>query len=243
MRPIVPPRGSVKMQYFDYDYIAAEHHGNRQTGFVQQSGPQVVWTLSGYCGVRGFFNVAGFCGGHAVSAASLYDWLEHDYDVDQQVKELAADISSMGGSAAELYQKDYRYLPYTLRNGEVQVLSRWNMERQKLTVSRVQCKVRVAADGSHATLTSCGKGPTLVRAWGGLWNALYKGEQHLLADGDQVSLNWHDPDAAIFTCQVQSLPSGWTMAVDSTSGACYYYNEQTGESQWEPPHALHGHPM
>ena len=35
-----------------------------------------------------------------------------------------------------------------VRNGEMQVLSRWNMAQQKLTVSRVQCAVRVAASGA-----------------------------------------------------------------------------------------------
>jgi len=29
----------------------------------------------------------------------------------------------------------------------------------------------------------------------------------------------------------------WTPRVDEVSGATYYYNEQTGESQWEPPQA------
>ena len=29
----------------------------------------------------------------------------------------------------------------------------------------------------------------------------------------------------------------WTTRVDETSGATYYYNEETGESQWEPPQA------
>ena len=44
-------------------------------------------------------------------------------------------------------------LPYTLRSGDERVMSRWNMARQKLTVSRVQCVVRVLADGT-ATLES-----------------------------------------------------------------------------------------
>ena len=31
------------------------------------------------------------------------------------------------------------------------------------------------------------------------------------------------------------LPYGWTSGVDQQSGQTYYYNEQTGQSQWDPP--------
>ncbi|QCE03074.1 polyglutamine-binding protein 1 [Vigna unguiculata] len=33
----------------------------------------------------------------------------------------------------------------------------------------------------------------------------------------------------------QKLPPGWVEAKDPESGACYYYNESTGKSQWEKP--------
>ncbi|CAJ1967768.1 unnamed protein product [Sphenostylis stenocarpa] len=33
----------------------------------------------------------------------------------------------------------------------------------------------------------------------------------------------------------QKLPLGWVEAKDPRSGACYYYNESTGKSQWEKP--------
>jgi len=36
--------------------------------------------------------------------------------------------------------------------------------------------------------------------------------------------------------QQQQLPVGWTTAFDQESGATYYYNEQSGHSQWDPPH-------
>ena len=102
----------------------------------------------------------------------------------------------------------YGYLPYTLRNGEEQVLSRWHMKKQKLTVSRKQCQLAVAADGT-ATLTSTGRGPTMVRTWSGAdgvhgpWNALYKDTVHVLGDGDQIGLDCDDPDSAVFTCHVE----------------------------------------
>eukprot|EP00315_Gephyrocapsa_oceanica_P040888 CAMPEP_0185478604 /NCGR_PEP_ID=MMETSP1366-20130426/4898_1 /TAXON_ID=38817 /ORGANISM="Gephyrocapsa oceanica, Strain RCC1303" /LENGTH=390 /DNA_ID=CAMNT_0028085895 /DNA_START=23 /DNA_END=1194 /DNA_ORIENTATION=- len=37
------------------------------------------------------------------------------------------------------------------------------------------------------------------------------------------------------------LPAGWCGAVDEASGQTYYYHEQTGASQWEPPQAEHGY--
>lgn len=165
---------------------------------------EVAWTLSAHFGVRGFYDVADVSGQPGSSGRrDIYDFLENEYNINQHVQELAADVSALGGSAGDIYKQDYRHLPYKLRRGEVQVLSRWNMVSQKLTVSRVQCKVRVFTDGT-ACLTSCGKGPTLWRAWGGPWNVLYKDERHIMADGDQVSLDWQDPEAAVFTCLVAS---------------------------------------
>ena len=87
-----------------------------------------------------------------------------------------------------------------------QVLSRWNMQRPNLTVSREQCKVMVAADGT-AALVSCGKGPTLWRPAKGPtpWYAVSRSETCTLADGDQISLDCNDPEAAVFTCEVSIL--------------------------------------
>jgi hypothetical protein len=224
---------------------AQQHYGHRDLNSDAQT---TTWTLMGFSGVRGFYDVADVSGIQgSAGRRSIYDWLENEYNIDQNMKELAADVSAMGGDAGSIYQQDYRHLPYRLRNGEMQVLSRWNMETQKLTVSRMQCKVRVAADGT-ATLTSCGKGPTLWRAWDGPWEPLYKGQRQVLADGDQVSLDWQEPEAAVFSCQVEGplhhqdqqqqshgLPDGWATDVDQGSGATYYYNEYTGASQWDPP--------
>lgn len=69
----------------------------------------------------------------------------------------------------------YRDLPYFVQSGEELVLSRWNMEVQKLHVSREQCTVSVLGDGT-ASLLSCGKPPTLWRSrTGASWNALLRG--------------------------------------------------------------------
>ena len=80
----------------------------------------------------------------------------------------------------------YGVLPYMLRNGDEWVLSRWNMLQPVNTVSRVQCIVQILADGTPSLISS-GKGPTGVRRAGGPWSPLYKGQRHVLSNGDQVS--------------------------------------------------------
>merc|ERR1719327_1475023 len=37
--------------------------------------------------------------------------------------------------------------------------------------------------------------------------------------------------------QQGGLPAGWVSGVDQATGQTYYYNEQTGQSQWEAPSA------
>ena len=32
-----------------------------------------------------------------------------------------------------------------------------------------------------------------------------------------------------------ALPAGWAATLDMSSGETYYYNEETGETQWEVP--------
>ena len=137
---------------------------------------------------------------------------------------------------------------YELRNGDRQVLSRFSMLTQKLTVSRVQAIMHVQ-DGT-ATLSSCGRAPTLWRGRGLPWVALANGDQAPLTNGDQVSLDCNDPEAAVLTCEqvgaVQQdayaqpqLPYPWEQLADQ-DGNIYYSNPQTGEATWEPPQAQQG---
>ena len=211
-------RSAVGLQYGNYESVQGVGYESPQ-GYLEQP----VLALDGAVGVTGF----------------AYSMQAHDR---------------------------YLHLPYVLRLGEEQVLSRWNMVRQKLTVSREQCKVAVAADGA-ALLLSTGRGPTMWRSraaseWPcGPWNALYNGQVRVIEDGDQLSLDCNDPDDAVFTCHVQqqqqqqqqpqqqqqqqqqgyaapqghTLPAGWTAGLDEATGGTYYYNERTGESQWEFP--------
>ena len=94
-------------------------------------------------------------------------------------------------------------LPYGLGVGQVKVLSRFNMVTPKDTVGKGQCTITCAPDGA-AILASAGDSPTLVRAPGGQWEAIYQDQQHYLSEGDQISLDQHDPDAAVFAVGVGS---------------------------------------
>jgi len=152
------------------------YYYNQATGESQWAPPSaVLWRLAGFAGVAGFSGVSGFAG----AKKSTHYQLEY---VDE-------------GKPCQL--------PFRLSVGDEQVLSRWNMVEQKLTVSRVQATVKVLADGS-AKLTSEGKGPTMWRPGGGPWYSLSTGEGLTLSDGDQVSLDCNDPEAAVFVCEAES---------------------------------------
>lgn len=104
---------------------------------------------------------------------------------------------------------------YTVRCGEEQVLGRWDMMDHSLYVSRKQCLVQVAEDGS-AALVSLGKPLTLYRVHNGApWSAMRRSRPlgddigfsgtHALADGEQISLDMRNPEGAVFTvfCRVE----------------------------------------
>ena len=125
----------------------------------------------------------------------------------------------------------YAALPYVVQSGDETVLSRWNMVYPKLTVSRAQAIVRIQTDGTP-TLISCGRPATLWRRGGSPWNGLVKGQSHILADGDQVSLDSADPEGAVFSCvhlqgacpQLGGLPE--PIVVPQQQGG--YYPQQQG---------------
>ena len=102
----------------------------------------------------------------------------------------------------------YWSLPYILCNGEEQVLSRWNMMQQSDYVSRLQCMIKIEPDGTP-TLVGLGKAPTLVRSRGGQWQPVWRRQTHILADGDQVSIDYNNPEGAVFTCHDEMLQGGY----------------------------------
>ena len=82
---------------------------------------------------------------------------------------------------------------YSVRNGEEQILGRFDMVEQSPYVSRMQCVVRVAADGT-ASVQSIGKAQTFIikpgsTAWSRCSVILGKDETHALSDGEQIALN------------------------------------------------------
>ena len=118
----------------------------------------------------------------------------------------------------------------TVGNGEEQALGRYEMLEQSIYVSRKQCVVRVAFDGT-TTLVSVGKPPTLVRAdVNSPWYALqtsgdkrriprwildrygYKAARSpfLLSGGEQVGLDIRNSESAVFMVQ-QSTGGGYGM--------------------------------
>lgn len=107
---------------------------------------------------------------------------------------------------------------YTLGNGQTQVLGRWDMAQTKDTVSREQCGVEVAADGT-ATLVSLGRRPTGLRrhGQGAPWYGLDYYSRHVLLDGEQIALDmdsgesfgWQgQPYTAIFQVQLEWAGAG-----------------------------------
>ena len=191
----------------------------QQGGGAQASSAQVLWRLTGSAfrnSLNELSGVGGFTGVTGFTGADK----SRDYEIDT-----------------------YSPVVYTLCEGDEQVLSRWNMVEQALTVSRRQCDVQCL--GGYATLVSNGRSATLWRERGGPWCSVPKGESLVLNDGDQVSLDCQDPEAAVFTCEAaqqggsvqqggSAQQGGWEQLTDQ-NGQVYYSNPQTGQTQWDPP--------
>ena len=48
------------------------------------------------------------------------------------------------------------------------------------------------------------------------------------------------PRSRQLVATMRDLPAGWTTGFDQANQATYYVNEQTGQSQWEPPQQEYG---
>lgn len=115
---------------------------------------------------------------------------------------------------------------YTLRPGEEQVLGRYDMAEPEICVSRVQCLVRVAADGT-ASVTSLGKPQTRVVVGADAWRRstviLGKEQTHVLKDGEQIAL--HKDHISGFMHAVYTV-----YAVHAQQGG--YVQEQQDHTAW-----------
>ena len=162
-----------------------------------------------------------------------------------------SDQQGYGGNAAQqgATQALWRLVPttgvftqYDVRNGEQQTLGRYDMiidsaerEDESLYVSRQQCIVQVAADGS-ATLASIGRPSTLCRRrsnapWFGLRRMRPLGDDigydgaHVLKDGEQISLDHRNPEGTIFTVMCQTAESAEDVGGGYDAHAQYQYSD------------------
>jgi protein phosphatase PTC7 len=111
--------------------------------------------------------------------------------------------AQVGGAAYDSSGRTTR--PYTIGAGEEQVLGRYDMASQNPYVSRQQCIVRTATNGT-ATLVSIGKKPTGWRASAGdAWLWLEKDDSRLVTHGSQVSLDVQNPEGVIFSVEQEGL--------------------------------------
>lgn len=165
---------------------------------------------------------------------------------------------SSSGRGSIFLNKRYYEMPYYVVNTEEHKLSSANLYYDAPMIEQVQCKIKTRSNGDTGLLGIGGISPTLVRSvrdgqWGE-WDLVYKGQNRWLFSGDQISLDYNNPEAALFQLteevhgmtweqwwQMGGMTGGmqdggvWEAQVDPTSGQTYYLNSQTGEYQWEPP--------
>lgn len=205
------------------------------------------WSIDGFSGVASFSGVAGVTIGN-------------EFQKFQGANRAGGALQILVGNSRENMVDNHRLehgregnpcqLPYLVGAGEARVRSRYNMVEQKETVSRGQCKVRCTADGAAILASYAECGPALWRTAGGPWNVLYKDQEQVLSEGDQISLGCNDPEGAVFVMSEggvsgeQQQPTdltggqqaaGWVAQIDEASGQTFHFNRETGESQWELP--------
>ena len=140
---------------------------NSNTGESQWEPPPpgtIIVTAAQQWRIDGVSGVAGFSGVDSFAASNKY------YTSRMTAAQKKAGCRLEHGRKGRPCQ-----LPYRVRSGEERVLSRYNMVEQNPSVAKEQCVVRCAADGT-GILASAGESPTLWRAAGGGWSALYQGQ-------------------------------------------------------------------
>ena len=200
--PAVASRSSAVMQ-FGGGYIDGYGGGQQQQGFSSQRG---------YSSQQGWRR-------QAYGAPVL--WRIYDY----------YGVKGMSQNRFPALPK-YWTIPYTLQNGEDQVLGRWNMVYESPYVSRMQCLFKVYNDGTP-TLTSIGKGPTLWRLPNGPWNVLYNRQSIPISGAGvvQVSLDANNPEGAVFTCQQEDAQGGYQQQQQQQQQDGYWQQQQGGYGQ------------
>jgi hypothetical protein len=182
LTPTVAPRSVAKMQYGQQGYQQQGGYGQQGYGqYAQQGYPQQGYQQQGYPqpGAPGTWRLEAFSG-----------VVGHSRHIPGRER------------------PEYLQLPYQIQLGGEMVLSRWNMANPSPYVSRMQCLVSVAPDGT-ATLSPTGKPATGVRQGPGApWYWLYKGQSQVLSPGCQISLDEKNPEGAVFTCQLGDALQG-----------------------------------
>ena len=94
------------------------------------------------------------------------------------------------------------YNSYEVHNGERQEMGRWDMDSPTPYISRTQCLIDVSPDGT-AFITSVGKSPSALRAPDGEWYLVRYGERYVVYDSQEFSLDWLNPETALFTIYIE----------------------------------------
>jgi len=134
---------------------------------------------------------------------------------------------------------------YVLRNGDEQVLGRYEMVEHNPYVSRAQCLVRVAADGT-ASVISLGKAQTHVvkvpivlidlgqgEQWISRTVVLAKGESHVLVDREQIALGKEPKNGAlqgIFSVYAAPQDANGQLAGDTWPSGAYSDDQSHGDT-------------
>lgn len=136
---------------------------------------------------------------------------------------------------------------YWVERGQQQAVGRYDMveyEGQKMEIAPDQVVLFAAEDGSAMYVYAQGQQPTGWRTRPDEpWNWMQPGESVALYSGHKISLDCNYPESAVFKFEKSGevgtgmLPAGWTTGYDESLQKQYYYNTQTGASQWDVPRA------
>jgi len=169
-------------------YSGQQYYYNEQTGESQWDPPQAQ---QGYGAQHGYGDQQGY--GHQQGYG-----VQHGYGAPQVLVRLLPTVGVFCHGRSETMQAN----EYTVRNGQEQVLGRYDMALQNPYISRAHCVVRVAPDGT-ATISATGKLAAAVRQPGFDWQKVRPSQTHLLVEGHEIALDPKAPQNAIFTAYLQ----------------------------------------